>query len=106
MFLFFHNLCNNTLSRELKYILNCLISQITELVYLNGAVQSSISAEDHSFREYKGGIYEGCSTNITNHGVLLVGYGTEDGTDYWILKNSWGENWGEEGFMRMRRCLL
>ena len=72
-------------------------------MYLNGAVQSSISALDESFREYKGGIYSGCSTKITNHGVLLVGYGTENGTDYWILRNSWGGNWGEGGFMRMRR---
>ena len=76
---------------------------LKRLVYFNGAVQSSISAEDQSFREYKGGIYEGCSSSITNHGVLLVGYGSEDGTDFWILKNSWGENWGEGGFMRMRR---
>ena len=70
---------------------------------MNGAVQSSISAVDESFREYKGGIYESCSSNITTHGVLLVGYGTEDGTDFWILKNSWGQHWGEGGYMRMRR---
>merc|ERR1719422_3076183 len=76
---------------------------LKRLVYLNGAVQSSISALDESFREYKGGIYSGCSTKITNHGVLLVGYGTENGTDFWILRNSWGGNWGEGGFMRMRR---
>ena len=70
---------------------------------MNGAVQSSISAVDESFREYKGGIYESCSSNITTHGVLLVGYGTEDGTDFWILKNSWGQHWGERGTFRIRR---
>ena len=76
---------------------------LKRLVYLNGAVQSSISAEDQSFKEYKGGIYQGCSSNETNHGILLVGYGTEDGTDFWLLRNSWGVEWGEGGYMRLRR---
>ena len=75
---------------------------LKKLVYLHGAVQTSVSARDNSFKHYRGGIYAGCSSNNTNHGMVIVGYGTEDGEDFWILKNSWGVKWGEQGFMKIK----
>mgnify|MGYP006192210421 CR=1 FL=1 len=52
---------------------------------------------------YEGGVYDGsCGTTI-DHAVQLVGYGTDAGTDYWLVRNSWGESWGESGYIRIKR---
>lgn len=61
---------------------------------------------------YKRGIYadEECNKGEVNHSVLIVGYGSENGLDYWIVKNSWDKVWGEEGYFRLPRgknfCLI
>lgn len=66
-----------------------------------GPVSISIEADQTAFQYYNGGIIStGCGAQ-TDHGVLAVGYGTENGQDYWIVKNSWGPNWGESGFVRI-----
>ncbi|GIX68064.1 cathepsin S [Caerostris extrusa] len=69
-----------------------------------GPVSTAVDANHNSFRFYKEGIYDEplCSQAVT-HGVLIVGYGTENNKDYWIVKNSWGADWGENGYIRMSR---
>ncbi|XP_009352795.2 zingipain-2-like [Pyrus x bretschneideri] len=58
-----------------------------------------------AFQYYKGGVFTGddCGTEL-NHAVTIIGYGTaEDGTPYWLIKNSWSDTWGENGYMKILR---
>jgi len=66
-----------------------------------GPVSIAIQADQRSFQSYSSGILtSGCGTQL-DHAVLAVGYGTEDGVEYWRVKNSWGASWGAAGFIRL-----
>jgi len=76
----------------------------TGLMSAIGTQPVSIAVDaQFGWQTYGGGVFSGCFAKALDHGVLLVGYGTDAGKDYWIVKNSWGANWGEKGFIRLIR---
>lgn len=69
-------------------------------------ISVAIEADTRIFQMYQSGIITGdtCGTDL-DHGVLVVGYGTDDelGISYWLVKNSWGSSWGSEGYVKIER---
>jgi C1A family cysteine protease len=78
---------------------------LKEAIYGSGAASAAIDASSFWFQIYSSGIYDepSCSTIYLTHAVGIIGYGTDSGTDYWIVRNSWGRDWGEKGYARMSR---
>jgi cathepsin L len=71
-----------------------------------GTVSVAIDASSDDFQLYGGGVYTeaGCSQTDLDHGVLVVGYDYDGTTPYWIVKNSWGTDWGDDGWIMMRKA--
>ncbi|CAH1124318.1 unnamed protein product [Ceutorhynchus assimilis] len=78
-------------------------SALLEVVATIGPVSVAINADYITY--YASGVFEDerCTADGLDHGVLVVGYGTENGKDYWIVKNSWGAEWGDEGYFKLAR---
>jgi len=76
---------------------------LKEAVSMN-PVSVAIEADTRVFQLYTDGVItsDACGTTL-DHGVLIAGYGEESGTEYWLVKNSWGESWGEDGYLKIER---
>lgn len=82
--------------------------KLTQAIAIKGPVSVAIDASQESFRLYDGGVYDepACGNQEENldHGVLVVGYGTDPvHGDYYLVKNSWSETWGTSGYIKMAR---
>ena len=81
-------------------------NQVKEFLYENGPLIAALNGD--YLKSYTGGIFDGpadCTPGGINKAVVIVGYGNEGSInmDYWIVKNSWGKDWGELGYFRIRR---
>lgn len=80
--------------------------QLKTAIFSRGPVSIAFMVVD-GFRDYSVGVYSSdvCknTTADVNHAVLAVGYGVEDDIPYWIVKNSWGPEWGDKGFFKILR---
>jgi len=91
----------------LKSYVNVMSGNETDLLLkaVVGPTSVAIDASQSSFQFYNGGVYSdpNCSTSQLDHGVLVVGWGTDSGSTYWLVKNSWGTDWGLNGYIEMAR---
>ncbi|XP_063375831.1 procathepsin L-like [Cydia fagiglandana] len=107
------NKCPNHTNQTISTVTNVTSFQIVipkdeetlkQLLYNTGPL--AVAFDSSELFEYAKGIYNPSQFDCSyepDHTALLVGYGIEDGTKYWILKNSWGTEWGEKGYFRLAR---
>ncbi|XP_074600471.1 cathepsin B-like [Brevipalpus obovatus] len=82
---------------------NGQVQQIQTEILQNGPVESGFIVYD-DFPNYKSGVYVQTSQNpLGGHAIKILGWGTEDGVDYWLVANSWNTDWGDKGFFKIRR---
>lgn len=97
---------NDFLNLELLHILG-KEDDLKAAVATVGPISVSIDAAHIEFIGYGGGIFYNakCKAKVDDldHAVLVVGYGSENGHDYWLVKNSWGTRWGINGYGKMAR---
>lgn len=99
------NSCEVVYGSEIVSYMNVIPSSDSQMILaiVQQPVSIAIEADQREFQLYKSGVFTGtCGVNL-DHGVLVVGYGTMDGNDYYLVKNSWGEYWGQDGYIYLGR---
>ena len=78
------------------------IEEIKQSIFIDGPVEAGFDVYDDFF-SYSGGIYVRSSDNLVGgHAVKTIGWGVENGIEYWIVANSWATKWGENGYFRIK----
>jgi KDEL-tailed cysteine endopeptidase len=94
---------------QIAHFTSCSDVKPNDQISLKGAVSQqpvsvAIEADTRYFQSYSSGILDSPSCGTTlDHGVLIVGYGEENGKKYWLLKNSWSTTWGDHGYFKILR---
>ena len=104
------NVCNAAICHSSISVVGCSDVEKNNQLALkvavaHGPVSIAVEADTKIFQFYSGGVVTDialCGQNL-DHGVLIVGYGVENGLKYWLVKNSWGEDWGQDGYIKLGR---
>jgi len=103
------DLCDNGSKPKLYYAAGATTFAADDLesamydIMTNGPLETAFSVYE-DFEEYTGGIYQHTyGEYLGGHAVMVVGWGEENGVKYWIVQNSWGTGWGEDGYFRIIR---
>ena len=97
--------CKNVANSKISEFVDIVKSSDNEMMQAiyKQPVSIAIEADQREFQLYKSGVFTGeCGVQL-DHGVLLVGYGTEDSADYYLVKNSWSTSWGANGYIKLGR---
>merc|ERR1711871_25697 len=88
---------------KLKNVYSVPASQLMAELVKNGPVESAFTVFS-DFVHYKSGVYEHkTGSMLGGHAIKIIGYGTESGTDYWLVQNSWTTTWGDGGYFKIKR---
>jgi len=86
-----------------KYTMTTSVSKTQQSLQKNGPVEAAFTVYE-DFMSYKSGVYQHTTGGMLGgHAIKNVGWGTEDGVDYWIMANSWSTTWGDQGFFKIKR---
>ena len=86
-----------------SYSVSSNVAEIQAEIYKNGPVEGAFTVYD-DFPSYKSGVYVQTSqTELGGHAIKILGWGTENGLDYWLVANSWNTEWGLGGFFKIKR---
>lgn len=86
-----------------SYYIGSHVSQIQKEIMTNGPVEAAFTVYA-DFESYTSGVYQHkTGSQLGGHAVKILGWGVEDETPYWLVANSWNEDWGEDGFFRIKR---